>query len=255
MNPKISVIIPVYNGEAFIRRSVESVLCQNYPAHELLVVNDGSQDGTQNILETFGNRLRVIRIPNGGVAQATFEVDIALAPDPRGSQSFAALAKANGATVLASWESGLGVSLNGSTVSAWADQSGNGWTLSQGTAANQPTSFNLRATGGRNSASRVVATPINKIHRLTRWRRLMNWASTSGRNNWPRSIVRSIRFHTTAPTANVPQYKVTAALDSGPASWLARTAVGNGMNVTYKRTKPFASKKGRLVTRTSRMRS
>ncbi len=69
-SPKISVVIPVYNGEKFIERSVESVLRQEYPAHEILVVNDGSSDGTEKILERYRGRLRVMTIPNGGVAQA-----------------------------------------------------------------------------------------------------------------------------------------------------------------------------------------
>jgi len=69
-SPKISVVIPVYNGEKFIERSVESVLRQEYPAHEILVVNDGSSDGTEKILDRYRGRLRVMTIPNGGVSQA-----------------------------------------------------------------------------------------------------------------------------------------------------------------------------------------
>lgn len=69
-SPKISVVIPVYNGEKFIERSIESVLRQEYPAHEILVINDGSSDGTERILERYHDRLRVITVPNGGVSQA-----------------------------------------------------------------------------------------------------------------------------------------------------------------------------------------
>ena len=69
-SPTISVVIPVYNGEKFIERTVESVLRQEYPAHELLVVNDGSTDGTEKILERYHGRVRVMTIPNGGASQA-----------------------------------------------------------------------------------------------------------------------------------------------------------------------------------------
>ena len=55
MNPKISILIPVYNGEATIARAVRSVLEQDYPNLEILVVNDGEiyKDGTPK--EVFSN--------------------------------------------------------------------------------------------------------------------------------------------------------------------------------------------------------
>ncbi len=44
--PLVSVIIPVYNGEKFIREAIENILSQNYPALEILIINDGSTDNT-----------------------------------------------------------------------------------------------------------------------------------------------------------------------------------------------------------------
>jgi len=67
---KVSVIIPVYNGEQFIARAIESVLLQTYPVHEVIVVNDGSQDRTAEVLSGYGDRIHTISIPNGGVSHA-----------------------------------------------------------------------------------------------------------------------------------------------------------------------------------------
>lgn len=69
----ISVIIPVYNGEATIRRACRSVLDQNYPKVELVLVDDGSQDHTLEILEEIAGRnpnVKVIHQENGGVSKA-----------------------------------------------------------------------------------------------------------------------------------------------------------------------------------------
>lgn len=63
---KVSVVIPVYNGARFIRDCVESVLAQTYPAHEIIVVNDGSTDETANILGRFGERIQVLSQVNQG---------------------------------------------------------------------------------------------------------------------------------------------------------------------------------------------
>ena len=68
----ISAIIPVYNGEKFILSAVECVLRQSYTDWELIIVNDGSTDGTAQLLAGLGDdpRIRVIHQPNGGVSAA-----------------------------------------------------------------------------------------------------------------------------------------------------------------------------------------
>ncbi|MCK5655973.1 MAG: glycosyltransferase family 2 protein [Candidatus Aureabacteria bacterium] len=66
MNPKISVIIPAYNGEPFISDSIESVLNQDYKAHEIIVIDDGSTDNTSKILESFKDKIISRRIKNTG---------------------------------------------------------------------------------------------------------------------------------------------------------------------------------------------
>jgi glycosyltransferase involved in cell wall biosynthesis len=68
--PLISVIIPVYNGEAFIARAVDSALSQDFPDFEVIVINDGSTDETGPILNTYGGRIHVISQENRGQAAA-----------------------------------------------------------------------------------------------------------------------------------------------------------------------------------------
>ena len=68
--PLVSVIIPTYNGAAFIKTALESVLDQTYPSVECIVVDDGSSDETPAIVESFGARVRSERQPNAGFARA-----------------------------------------------------------------------------------------------------------------------------------------------------------------------------------------
>src|SRR4028119_812278 len=65
----ISVIIPVYNGEKTIQETIESVLNQTFTDFELIVINDGSQDATLEIVERIqDSRLKVLSYPNAGQA-------------------------------------------------------------------------------------------------------------------------------------------------------------------------------------------
>ena len=68
--PQITVIIPVYNGEPFIREAIESALCQTYQPLEVLLVDDGSTDRTLEIADEYSAFVRVIRQPNRGHASA-----------------------------------------------------------------------------------------------------------------------------------------------------------------------------------------
>ena len=68
---KVSVVIPTYNDEATIGGTLESVFAQRFDGgFEVIVVNDGSTDGTRAVLEKFGERIRVIDQENAGVAAA-----------------------------------------------------------------------------------------------------------------------------------------------------------------------------------------
>lgn len=63
MNPKISVILSVYNGEKYLKEAVESILNQTFSDFEFIIVNDGSTDDTEKILDEFNDR-RIVRLNN-----------------------------------------------------------------------------------------------------------------------------------------------------------------------------------------------
>jgi len=62
--------LPVYNRASWIGRAVRSVLAQTYPAVELIVVDDGSNDGTGDVLSGFGSAITVLRQPHAGAYAA-----------------------------------------------------------------------------------------------------------------------------------------------------------------------------------------
>lgn len=68
--PKVSIVIPVYNGEMYMREAIDSALQQTYENIEVLVVNDGSQDHTEEIALSYGDRIKYFSKKNGGVSTA-----------------------------------------------------------------------------------------------------------------------------------------------------------------------------------------
>lgn len=69
----VSIIIPAYNAERYITETIDSVLKQDYPNWELLIVNDGSTDATKSIIDTYAlndKRIVVIHKANSGVSDS-----------------------------------------------------------------------------------------------------------------------------------------------------------------------------------------
>ena len=70
MSPLISVIIPVYNGEEYLAEALESVIAQAYRPIEIIVVDDGSTDGTATVASRFNESIRYTYQQNSGPASA-----------------------------------------------------------------------------------------------------------------------------------------------------------------------------------------
>ncbi|EKD44058.1 MAG: glycosyl transferase, group 2 family protein, partial [uncultured bacterium] len=70
--PKVSIVIPVYNGSDYLAEAIESALGQTYFNFEVLVINDGSTDRgkTEKIAKKYGKKIRYFKKKNGGVATA-----------------------------------------------------------------------------------------------------------------------------------------------------------------------------------------
>src|SRR5690348_9034851 len=69
-SPTVAVIIPTYNRAHMLAQALESVLAQSRAPDEILVVDDGSADGTADVVAGYGDRIRYLRKSNGGVPSA-----------------------------------------------------------------------------------------------------------------------------------------------------------------------------------------
>ncbi|NIF50652.1 glycosyltransferase family A protein [Burkholderia sp. Ax-1724] len=81
--PAVSVVLPVFNGETHIAEAIDSILAQSMPDFELLVINDGSSDGTRAIVESYAARdarIALFNTPNRGIVAAlNFGLELASA--------------------------------------------------------------------------------------------------------------------------------------------------------------------------------
>ncbi|GHV17113.1 hypothetical protein AGMMS49938_17710 [Fibrobacterales bacterium] len=73
MREKVSIIVPIYNTSRYLSRCIDSLLSQSYTNIEVLLIDDGSTDGSENICDKYAktdNRVKVIHKENGGEASA-----------------------------------------------------------------------------------------------------------------------------------------------------------------------------------------
>lgn len=72
-NPLVSIIVPVYNVEKYLKKCIQSIINQTYKNLEIILVDDGSSDNSGKICDKFAqkdNRIKVIHKINGGQADA-----------------------------------------------------------------------------------------------------------------------------------------------------------------------------------------
>lgn len=69
---KVSIILPTYNRKQKLKRAIDSILCQSYPEFELIIADDASTDGTEELIRSYPDtRIRYVRLPsNQGAAAA-----------------------------------------------------------------------------------------------------------------------------------------------------------------------------------------
>jgi glycosyltransferase involved in cell wall biosynthesis len=69
-SPTVAVVVGAYQSERWIAEALDSILGQTRPPDEVVVVDDGSTDGTAAVLERYADRIRIVRQPNGGCPAA-----------------------------------------------------------------------------------------------------------------------------------------------------------------------------------------
>jgi glycosyltransferase involved in cell wall biosynthesis len=73
-NPFVSVVVPVYNGERYLSRTLDSIIAQTVSDWEIVAVNDGSTDDSQKILDEYAKKypqkISIISVNNGGISRA-----------------------------------------------------------------------------------------------------------------------------------------------------------------------------------------
>jgi len=67
---KVSIVIPVYNAEKYLKECVDSTINQTYDKIEIIAVDDGSTDNSLKILQKYSDKIKIISKPNGGTASA-----------------------------------------------------------------------------------------------------------------------------------------------------------------------------------------
>src|SRR5690242_4967891 len=68
--PTVTCIVPVFNGERYLGEALDSIFAQGHQPLEVLVVDDGSTDGSAAVAKSYGDRVRYFFQPNAGPAAA-----------------------------------------------------------------------------------------------------------------------------------------------------------------------------------------
>ena len=88
--PLVSIVIPCFNAERFVGAAIRSALEQSYTDKEVIVIDDGSEDGSLKIIESFGDAIRMDSGPNrGGGAARNRGLELARGELVRGELAFA----------------------------------------------------------------------------------------------------------------------------------------------------------------------
>jgi len=76
---RVSIIVPVFNGEETLARAIDSALAQTFVGKEIIVVDDGSTDSSLALLQRYGSKIRLVQQKNAGAARArNLGIDLAL---------------------------------------------------------------------------------------------------------------------------------------------------------------------------------
>src|SRR3954463_8415699 len=70
MSPLVSIIIPCFNAERYVGDAIRSALAQTYDSIEVIVIDDGSTDGSLKVIKSFGDAVRIESQPNAGACAA-----------------------------------------------------------------------------------------------------------------------------------------------------------------------------------------
>jgi len=70
MSTRVSVVIPCFNAASYVGQAIDSALAQSHGDVEVIVIDDGSTDGSSEVIASFGARIRSEQLPHGGAPRA-----------------------------------------------------------------------------------------------------------------------------------------------------------------------------------------